>query len=81
MQPINGENINGLISDYKRPDTRARRVWRNVFFDIRVTNTCTNSQIHLSPKKVLERLEVLVKNVLGSTNIWPIRWPKIWRKI
>ena len=42
LQPMNGENINGLTGDDARSDIRARSIWRNgqnVFFDIIVMQT------------------------------------------
>ena len=58
LQPINGENVAGLTSDEAKPDVRTRGVWRpgqNVcFFYIRVTNTNSDSQVHLSPDKIVD---------------------------
>ena len=61
LQPINGENVAGLTGDEANPDVRARDVWRpgqNAFFDIRVTNTNSDSQMHLSPDKILRKHEM-----------------------
>ena len=61
LQPINGENVAGLTGDEAKPDVRARGVWRpgqNAFFDIRVTNTNSDSQMHLSPDKILRKHEM-----------------------
>ena len=60
MQPINAKNTNDLISYDARPFIGARSVLkkgRKTFFDVRVRNTFTNSQSHLSPTKFLERHE------------------------
>ena len=40
LQPLNGEQLQGLMSDEVRLDIRARGVWRNgqnAYFDIRIT--------------------------------------------
>ena len=61
LQPINGENVTGLTGDEAKPDVRARGVWRpgqNAFFDIRVTNTNSDSQVHLSPDKIFRKHEL-----------------------
>ena len=61
LQPINGENVAGLTGDEAKPDVRSRGVWRpgqNAFFDIRVTNTNSDSQIHLSPDKNFRKHEL-----------------------
>ena len=60
LQPVNGEIFNGIAGDNARPDIRARGVWRpaqNAYFDIRVTNTNSQSQNHLSTSRVLEKHE------------------------
>ena len=61
LQSINGENVTGLTGDEAKPDVRARGVWRpgqNAFFDIRVTNTNSDSQVHLSPDKIFRKHEL-----------------------
>ena len=58
LQPLDGEIVNGLTGDESRPDVRARGVWRpgqNAFFDIRVTNTNSDSQSHLNPAKIFQK--------------------------
>ena len=58
LQPLNGENVNGLTGNESRPDVRAREVWRpgqNAFFDIRLTNTNSDSQSHFSPDKIFRK--------------------------
>ena len=60
LQPVAGEIINGLDGDNARPDIRARGVWRpaqNAFFDVRVTNTNSQSQKHQTTERVLEKQE------------------------
>ena len=60
FQPLDAESIIGLTGDESKPDMRARVIWRpgqNAFFDIRVTNTNSDSQVHLSPEKVLHKHE------------------------
>ena len=51
LQPVTGEIIEGLSRNVSRPNIRARGVWRagqKAFFDVRVTNTHSPSQIHLT---------------------------------
>ena len=58
LQPLDGENVIGLTGEESKPDVRARGIWRpgqNAFFDIRVTNTNSDSQVHLSPDKALHK--------------------------
>ena len=58
LQPLDEENIIGLTGDESKPDVRARGIWRpgqNSFFDIRATNTNSDSQVHLSLEKVLHK--------------------------
>ena len=65
LQPIDGEIINGADGDNARPDIRARGVWRdgqNAFFDVRVTNTNSNTQANIKTEKVLKRHESKKKN-------------------
>ena len=60
LQPVAGERISGLVGDNARPDVRARGVWRpgqNAFFDVRVTNTHSQSQVQLPTIKTLEKHE------------------------
>ena len=60
LQPVTGEIIEGLSGNASRPDIRARGVWRdgqNAFFDVRVTNTHSPSQIHLTTESVLKKHE------------------------
>ena len=52
LQLINGQSINSLIGD----DASAK-MEKNVFFDIRVTNSYANSQNHLLSTKTPERHE------------------------
>ena len=59
-KPNRSFNLIGLTGDESKPGVRARGVWRpgqNSLFDIRVTNTNSDSQVHLSPEKVLHRHE------------------------
>ena len=56
LQAMNGEGINGLTGDNAKPDIRARGVWRNgqnAYFDVRITNTNSPSQKHLTSEKIL----------------------------
>ena len=60
IQPIEGEIVNGIPGDNAIPDVRARGVWRdcqNAFFDVRITNTNSASQLNLKTEKVLLRHE------------------------
>ena len=60
MQPVIGETIEALSGNTSRPDIRARGVWRaglNAFFDVRVTNTHSASQIHLTTESILKKHE------------------------
>ena len=58
LRPVTGEIIEGLSGNASRPDVRARGVWRAgqiAFFDVRVTNTYSPSQIHLTTESVLKK--------------------------
>ena len=60
LQSVKGEVIEGLSGNASRPDIRARGVRRagqNAFFDVRVTNTHSSSQIHLTTEIVLKKHE------------------------
>ena len=60
LQPVTSEIIEGLSGNASRPDIRARGVWRagqNAFFDVRVANTHSPSQIHLTTESVLKKHE------------------------
>ena len=60
LQPVTGEIIEGLSGNASRPDIRARGVWRagrDAFFDVRMTNTRSPSQIHLITESVLKKDE------------------------
>ena len=60
LQPLEGEIINGLTSVNARPDVRARRFWRegqNAFFDVRITNTNSEYQRHLTSEKIFTKQE------------------------
>ena len=60
LQPVTGEIIEGLSRNASRPDIRTRRVWRagqNAFFDVRVSNTHSPSQIDLTTESVLKKHE------------------------
>ena len=59
LQPIEGEIVNGLPFDV-RPNVRARGVWRygqNAFFNLRITNTNSASQLNVKTEKVLLKHE------------------------
>ena len=71
LQPLDGENVIGLTGDESKPDVRARGIWRpgqNAFFDIRVTNTNSDSQVHLSPDKALHKHEQEQKAKIQSSH-------------
>ena len=60
LQPLDGENINGLTGDEARPDLRARGFWRhgqNAYFDVRVTNTNSVSQSNMTAAKIYAKHE------------------------
>ena len=60
LQPVEGEQIDGLVGENARTDVRARGVWRqgqNAFFDIRVTNTNCKSQVQTQTLRTLEKHE------------------------
>ena len=60
LQPVTGEIVEGLSGNASRPDIRARGVWRagqNAFFNVRLTNTHSPSQIHLTTESVLKKHE------------------------
>ena len=59
-QPVTSEIIEGLSRNASRPDIRARGMWRagqNAFFYVRLTNTHSPSQIHLTTESVLKKHE------------------------
>ena len=58
MQPLKEEIINGLTGVNAKPDVRARGFWRegqNAFFDVRITNTNSESQRHLTSEKIFAK--------------------------
>ena len=60
LQRLEGEIINGLTGVNAIPDVRARGFWRegqNAFFDVRSTNTNSESQRHLTSKKIFTKNE------------------------
>ena len=60
MQSLEGEIINGLTSVNARPDVRARGFWRegqNAFFEVRITNTNSESQRHLTSENIFTKYE------------------------
>ena len=60
LQPLEGEIINSLTSVNARPDVRARGFWRegrNAFFDVRITNTNSESQRHLTSENIFTKHE------------------------
>ena len=60
LQQVDGEILDGLTGDNAKPDIRARGVWRdgqNAYFDVRVTNTNSASQCHMTTEKILEKHE------------------------
>ena len=60
VQSVTGEIIEGLSGNASRPNIRARGVWRagqNAFLNVRVTNTCSQSQFHLTAESALKKHE------------------------
>ena len=60
LQPLGGEQITGLVGNNAKPDVRARGFWRegqNAYFDVRITNTNSPSQCHLTTEKILAKHE------------------------
>ena len=60
LQPLEGEIINGLTGVNAKPDVRARGFWREgqkVFFNVRITNTNSESQRHLTSEKIFTKHE------------------------
>ena len=60
LQPLEGEIVHGLDGLNAKPDVRARGFWRegqNAFFDIRITNTNSEYQRHLSSEKIFAKHE------------------------
>ena len=54
LQPLEGEIISGITGINEKPDAHARGFWRqgqNTFFDLRITNTNSESQLHLTSEK------------------------------
>ena len=67
LQPFTGEIIEGLSRNASRPDIRPRGVWRpgqNAFFNVRVTNTHSPSQIHLTTKSRMNKKRNEITDVL-----------------
>ena len=59
-QPVDGERLNGLVGDNAKPDVRARGVWRpgqNAYFDVRITNSNSTTQVNTPTLKTLEKHE------------------------
>ena len=60
LQPLEGEIINDLTSVNARPDVRGRGFWRegqNAFFNLRMTNTNSESPRHLTSEKIFIKHE------------------------
>ena len=60
LQPLEGEIINGLTSVNVKHDARARGFWRegqNAFFDVKIINTNSESQRHLTSEKIFTKHE------------------------
>ena len=60
LQPVQGEQIEGLVGDKARPDIRARSVWRNgqnAYFDVRITNTNCRSQVNMTTQSIMKKHE------------------------
>ena len=71
LQPVTGEIFRNKIfeGDEARLDIKARGFWRNGqmnYFDIRVTNINTNSQIHQPSEKIFQKHEKEKKRKYGS---------------
>ena len=57
---LEGEIITDLTSVNARPDVRARGFWRegqNVFFNVRITKTNSESPRHLTSEKIFTKHE------------------------
>ena len=60
MQPLEGKIIYGLTSFNVRHDVRAREFWgegQNAFFDVRITNANSESQLRLTSEKIFTKYE------------------------
>ena len=60
LQPLEGEIINGLTGVNAKPDVRARGFWRegqNDFLNVRITNTSSESQRHLTSENIFTKHE------------------------
>ena len=60
LQPVTGEIIEELSGNASKPNIRAIGVWRadqNTFFDVRMINTHSPSQIRLTAESVLKMYE------------------------
>ena len=60
MQTLEGEIINGLTGVNAKPDVRARGFWRegqNDFLNVRITNTSSESQRHLTSENIFTKHE------------------------
>ena len=60
LQPLEAEIIIGLTSVNARASVGARGFWRkgqNAFFDVRITNTKSESQRHLTSEKIFTKHE------------------------
>ena len=58
LQPLEGEIIYGHTGLSAKLDVRARRFWRegqNAFFDVKITNTSSESQCHLTFEKIFTK--------------------------
>ena len=71
LQPVTGEIFRNKVieGDEARLDIKARGFWRKGqmnYFDIRVTNINTNSQIHQPSEKIYQKHEKEKKRKYGS---------------
>ena len=69
FQRVTVKIIEGLSRNALRPDLRARGVWRadhSAFIDVRMTNTHSPSQIHLTTESVLKKHEQEKKRSYNS---------------
>ena len=60
LQPLEGKIINGRTGVNAKPDVRARGFWRegqNDFLNVRITNTSSESQRHLTSENIFTKHE------------------------
>ena len=68
---LEGEIITDLTGVNARPDVRARGFWRegqNAFFNVRITNTNSESPRHLTSEKIFTKHEREKKRQYNNKN-------------